>query len=78
MNAMPASRRAMLRQSAAGPGLLALRSFSQKGVACIPIHEERWGTLTSITLPGGAYIGLYQPKHPTAHPPQQSQVAYPP
>ena len=32
-----------------------------------PFHEERWGSVTRITLPGGGRIGLYQPKHPLAH-----------
>ena len=37
-----------------------------KGVACSSVHEERWGSLTKVPLPGGGEIGLYQPKHPTA------------
>ena len=32
-----------------------------------PVHEERWGSLTELTLPGGGKIGVYQPKH--ARPP---------
>ena len=32
-----------------------------------PFDEERWGTVTRITLPGGGRIGLYQPKHQLAH-----------
>jgi len=39
---------------------------SAKGVECSKLHEERWGSLTRIQLPGGSKIGLYQPKHPTA------------
>jgi len=31
------------------------------------IHEERWGRLTELTLPGGGKIGVYEPKH--ARPP---------
>jgi len=31
-----------------------------------PVHEECWGSVTTIILPGGGHIGLYQPKHPTA------------
>ena len=30
------------------------------------IKEERWGRLTSIRLPGGGRVGLYEAKHPTA------------
>jgi catechol 2,3-dioxygenase-like lactoylglutathione lyase family enzyme len=38
-----------------------------QGVNFTQVHEERWGTVTRFTLPGGTTIGLYQPKHPTAH-----------
>jgi predicted enzyme related to lactoylglutathione lyase len=31
-----------------------------------PIEDQGWGLLTSISLPGGTELGLYQPKHPTA------------
>ncbi len=40
--------------------------LAAKGVECAPVTEERWGLLTSITLPGGATLGLYEPRHPTA------------
>jgi hypothetical protein len=26
--------------------------------------EARWGSITTIPLPGGGRVGLYQPKHP--------------
>ena len=32
-------------------------------VKCTPVHEERWGSLTSVKLPGGGKLGVYQPKH---------------
>ena len=41
-------------------------SLRDKGVVCSPVQEERWGSLTTIPLPSGGTIGLYQPKHPTA------------
>jgi catechol 2,3-dioxygenase-like lactoylglutathione lyase family enzyme len=44
-----------------------LESLREKKVECGAVKEERWGSLTTITLPGGGQIGLYQPKHPTAH-----------
>ena len=31
-----------------------------------PLSEEAWGLVTSIKMPGGGELGLYQPKHPTA------------
>ena len=29
-----------------------------------PIAEERWGLVTTIKLPGGVELGLYEPRHP--------------
>jgi catechol 2,3-dioxygenase-like lactoylglutathione lyase family enzyme len=43
-----------------------MSALKKKGVACSDIHNERWGSITKISLPGGGQIGLYQPKHPTA------------
>jgi catechol 2,3-dioxygenase-like lactoylglutathione lyase family enzyme len=40
--------------------------LTARGVAFGPVTEERWGRLTSLRLPGGADLGLYQPKHPIA------------
>lgn len=34
-------------------------------VNCTPIHKEDWGLLTSLTLPGGGSLGVYQPLHQT-------------
>jgi catechol 2,3-dioxygenase-like lactoylglutathione lyase family enzyme len=43
-----------------------MESLKEKKVKCGPVQEVRWGSLTTISLPGGGKIGLYQPKHPTA------------
>jgi catechol 2,3-dioxygenase-like lactoylglutathione lyase family enzyme len=43
-----------------------MQELSDKGVQCGAITEARWGSITSIQLPGGGELGLYQPKHPTA------------
>jgi hypothetical protein len=40
--------------------------LKKKNVSCGPVHEERWGSITRMKLPGGGQVGLYQPKHPTA------------
>jgi catechol 2,3-dioxygenase-like lactoylglutathione lyase family enzyme len=37
-----------------------------KGVAFSDVEDERWGSVTRFTLPGGTEIGLYQPKHTLA------------
>jgi catechol 2,3-dioxygenase-like lactoylglutathione lyase family enzyme len=45
------------------------KDLEQRGVPLKrPFDEARWGRVTEITLPGGGRIGLYQPKHPLAHP----------
>jgi catechol 2,3-dioxygenase-like lactoylglutathione lyase family enzyme len=38
-----------------------------KGITCGPVADEGWGLLTTIRLPGGGDLGLYEPRHPTAH-----------
>jgi hypothetical protein len=43
-----------------------IKELSDKGVQCSAITEAPWGLSTSIHLPGGGELGLYQPKHPTA------------
>lgn len=43
-----------------------MESLKAKKVTCGPVTEERWGSLTTIFLPGGGKIGLYQPRHPIA------------
>jgi hypothetical protein len=32
-----------------------------------PVSDQGWGLLTAVRLPGGVELGLYQPRHPTAH-----------
>jgi len=43
-----------------------MESLKKNKVKCGEVTEQRWGTITSITLPGGGKLGLYQPKHATA------------
>jgi hypothetical protein len=43
-----------------------MRSLQEKSVACTAVLEAEWGITTTIKLPSGGSIGLYQPKHPTA------------
>jgi len=37
--------------------------LANAGVACEPVVDRGWGLLTSIALPGGGKLGLYQPRH---------------
>jgi catechol 2,3-dioxygenase-like lactoylglutathione lyase family enzyme len=41
-------------------------SLNAKGICCTKIDQARWGVKTTIPLPSGGAIGLYQPRHPTA------------
>jgi catechol 2,3-dioxygenase-like lactoylglutathione lyase family enzyme len=43
-----------------------INELAGKGVKCGAVTEARWGSVTTIYLPGGGELGLYQPKHPTA------------
>ena len=43
-----------------------IASLRVQGVVCSEPSEEAWGIKTTIRLPSGSEIGLYQPTHPTA------------
>jgi hypothetical protein len=37
--------------------------MTENEVPCSTIHEQSWGRLVEITLPGGGRLGVYQPHH---------------
>lgn len=41
-------------------------SMKSKKVICSSVDTAPWGITTTIALPSGGRIGVYQPKHPTA------------
>jgi hypothetical protein len=43
-----------------------IKRLSAKKVQCLPVETQRWGITTTIRLPSGGGLGLYQPTHPTA------------
>jgi catechol 2,3-dioxygenase-like lactoylglutathione lyase family enzyme len=43
-----------------------MKSLEAKHVSCTAVTKERWGIRTTIRLPSGGELGLYQPTHPTA------------
>jgi hypothetical protein len=43
------------------PAMIA--TLASKGVSCTPPEDRGWGIVTSIRLPGGGNLGLYQPRH---------------
>ena len=40
-------------------------SLKAKNVVCTAIDEAPWGSKTTVKLPSGGEVGLYQPKHET-------------
>jgi hypothetical protein len=51
-----------------------LEEMKTHGISCSQVRDQGWGLLTSLTLPGGGKLGVYQPKHtrPTAMRPGQA------
>ena len=43
-----------------------MASLKAKKVQCSDVEKAPWGSVTTIPLPSGGRIGLYQPRHPTA------------
>ena len=38
-----------------------------EGINCSPVSDQGWGQLTTIRLPSGGELGLYEPRHAVAH-----------
>ena len=47
--------------------------MATRNIACEPVTDQRWGLLTSVVLPGGGTLGVYEPRH--ARPPQHGAPA---
>jgi catechol 2,3-dioxygenase-like lactoylglutathione lyase family enzyme len=43
-----------------------MAEMRSKGVQCASVETARWGLVTTIPLPSGGRIGMYQPRHQTA------------
>lgn len=41
--------------------------LNERGIKCGPVSDEGWGLLSTVRLPGGGDLGLYEPRHATAH-----------
>jgi hypothetical protein len=39
-----------------------IAQMKKRGVECGPVHNQGWGLLTQVTLPGGGKLGIYQPR----------------
>ena len=42
-----------------------MKSLKAKNVSCTAVEKQPWGTCTTVRLPSGGSIGLYQPTHKT-------------
>jgi hypothetical protein len=40
-----------------------IAAVKKRGVKCGPVSDQGWGVLTTMTLPGGGKLGVYQPRH---------------
>jgi predicted enzyme related to lactoylglutathione lyase len=43
-----------------------VKRLESQGVHCSPVMAAEWGSSTTLRLPSGGEIGLYQPTHQTA------------
>ena len=37
--------------------------MGRRGIECDEVQDQGWGLLSTITLPGGGKLGVYQPRH---------------
>jgi catechol 2,3-dioxygenase-like lactoylglutathione lyase family enzyme len=44
-----------------------IAALADKGVTCSTVQQENWGLRTTIHLPSGGELGLYQPRHEVAY-----------
>ena len=40
-----------------------IADMKKRRIDCSPVHNQGWGLLTLVTLPGGGKLGVYQPRH---------------
>lgn len=40
-----------------------VQEMQKHGIACDEVKNEGWGLLTTLTLPGGGQLGVYEPRH---------------
>ena len=44
-----------------------IKALAAKHVACTEVQTEQWGIRTTVKLPSGGELGLYQPTHEVAY-----------
>lgn len=40
-----------------------IADMKKRNIICGPVHNQGWGLLTQVQLPGGGKLGIYQPRH---------------
>ncbi len=40
-----------------------VRQLNDKGIKTTPVADRGWGLVTTLEIPGGDTLGLYEPKH---------------
>jgi len=40
-----------------------VHEMAKHKIICSPVQNRGWGLLTTLTLPGGGSLGVYQPRH---------------
>jgi len=45
-----------------------VQKMAESHIHCSAIQDPGWGLLTTITLPGGGKLGVYQPRHDRPEP----------
>ena len=46
--------------------LATVRELERKGATMTDVQTEQWGLRSTVRLPSGGELGVYQPTHPTA------------
>jgi hypothetical protein len=45
-----------------------IEQMDEANIGCGPVQDQGWGRLTTLTLPGGGKLGVYQPRHARPEP----------
>ena len=40
-----------------------IAAMRRRRITCGPVQDRGWGVLTTVRLPGGGTLGIYQPRH---------------
>jgi hypothetical protein len=52
-----------------------IKEMAANKIKSSAVQNERWGSLTYITLPGGGKLGVYEPKHASPPPYKKTSKA---